>query len=64
MSGYIVEDHKNTPEQGEGLLVRSLPLTDMTSNVPFFGRSVNFKHMRNPVLDALIRRLLPVILHC
>lgn len=54
MSGYILEDSKQDPLQGEALLVRSFPLTDMLSKVPILDGSVNFKDIRNPILDALI----------
>ena len=51
MSGHIVEDNGT---RGESLLVRTLPLTDMISKVPVSGGSIHFKHIRNPILDAII----------
>ncbi|KAH6632988.1 hypothetical protein C7974DRAFT_163116 [Boeremia exigua] len=54
MSGRIIEDDRNESTVGESLLVRSIPLTDMINKTPLFGGSINFKHLRNPILDALI----------
>ena len=53
MAGYVV-DNSTDGAIGEALLVRSLPLTELSTKVPVFGGSVNFKHIVNPVLDALI----------
>ncbi|CAI9637048.1 unnamed protein product [Alternaria burnsii] len=55
MSGYIMEGTEEQPVEGEALLVRSLPLTEFLTKIPLYGEgSVNFKHIRNPILDALI----------
>ncbi|KAF9700647.1 hypothetical protein EKO04_001535 [Ascochyta lentis] len=54
MSGYIADDNSTQGSVGEALLVRTLPLTDMLTKTPVFGGSVNFKHIVNPILDALI----------
>ncbi|OAL53943.1 hypothetical protein IQ07DRAFT_609158 [Pyrenochaeta sp. DS3sAY3a] len=54
MTGYILEDGLNGSTKGEALIQRSFPLTDMLERVPYFGGSVNYKHIRNPILDALI----------
>ena len=54
MSGYILEEKQQGSEQGEALLVRSFPLTDMLTKKPILNGSVNFKNIRNPILDALI----------
>lgn len=54
MSGYIVDDNTTDGSIAEALLVRTLPLTEMLTKTPVFGGSVNFKHIVNPILDALI----------
>jgi hypothetical protein len=54
MSGYIVEDADKKPSMGEALLMRTFPLTDMIDRSSYYGGSVRFKHVRNPILDALI----------
>jgi hypothetical protein len=55
MSGYVLEGTEEEPAKGEALLVRALPLTEFLTKVPLYGAgSVNFKHIRNPILDALI----------
>ncbi|KAH7350472.1 hypothetical protein BKA66DRAFT_476123 [Pyrenochaeta sp. MPI-SDFR-AT-0127] len=54
MSGYIVEGKEDSPSFGEALLVRTFPFTEMITKTPIMGGSVNFKHVRNPILDALI----------
>ena len=54
MSGYILEEGEQGSKQGEALLVRSFPLTDMLTKTPILNGSVNFKNIRNPILDALI----------
>jgi hypothetical protein len=53
MSGYVVggEDRQT---MNESLLVRVMPLTEMLTKAPLFGGSINFKHLRNPILDTLI----------
>lgn len=50
MSGYIV----NGTNQSEALLVRTFPFTEMSTKLPISGGSIKFKHVRNPILDALI----------
>jgi hypothetical protein len=55
MSGYIMEGTEEEPVEGEALLVRSLPLTEFLTKIPLYGDgSVNFKHIRNPIMDTLI----------
>jgi hypothetical protein len=54
MSGYILEDIDDEPTKGEALIMRALPLTDMVDRFPLYQGSVNFRHVRNPILDALI----------
>jgi hypothetical protein len=54
MSGYVLEENGQKSERGEALLVRSFPLTDMLKKTPILNGSVNFKNIRNPILDALI----------
>jgi hypothetical protein len=54
MSGYVLEESGQNIEQGEALLVRNFPLTDMLEKVPILDGSVNFKNIRNPILDALV----------
>jgi hypothetical protein len=52
LSGYVAEAEFTT---SEALLVRTVPLTDLNTKEPFYGvGSVNYKHIRNPLLDALI----------
>jgi len=53
MSGYVV-DGGDELLKDEALLVRVMPLTDMLTKAPVFGGSINFKHLRNPILDTLI----------
>jgi hypothetical protein len=53
MSGYVVGDGDELPTD-EALLVRVMPLTDMLTKAPVFGGSINFRHLRNPILDTLI----------
>jgi hypothetical protein len=54
LSGYVVpEDGDRTA--GEALLVRAIPLTDFDTKMPLYGDgSVSYKHVRFPILDALI----------
>jgi hypothetical protein len=54
MSGYVVDDSSNFSSAGEVLLVHALPLTDMIKKSPLSGGSINFQHIRNPILDAVI----------
>ncbi|KAH7396714.1 hypothetical protein DE146DRAFT_789374 [Phaeosphaeria sp. MPI-PUGE-AT-0046c] len=54
MSGYVVNGTNQSHPQGEVLLARTFPFTEMTTNLPISGGSVKFKHVRNPILDALI----------
>ncbi|KAF1936729.1 hypothetical protein EJ02DRAFT_506389 [Clathrospora elynae] len=55
MSGYRINEEGDEPEDGEALLVRTLPLTKFLTKEQLFGfGSINFKHIRNPILDALI----------
>ncbi|KAI4954882.1 hypothetical protein J4E86_006192 [Alternaria arbusti] len=54
MSGYILDDADDEPIKGEALIMRALPLTDMLDRFSLFQGSINFRHVRNPILDALI----------
>jgi hypothetical protein len=54
MSGYILEGTGNQTSPGEVLMVRTYPFTDMNTKEPIMGGSIKFKHIRNPILDALI----------
>jgi hypothetical protein len=54
MSGYILGDNNTDPSVGEVLLTRALPLTEMINKTPLWGGSLNFKHIRNPLLDTLV----------
>jgi hypothetical protein len=52
MSGYLVSPDE-TP--GETLLMRTLPLTTISSKVPLYGNgSIHFKQYRNTIADVLI----------
>jgi hypothetical protein len=53
MSGYMLgKDEKPT---GEALLMRSLPLVTNGMREPLWGSgSINFKNIRNPIMDVLI----------
>jgi hypothetical protein len=53
MSGYILNETEGVRSPGETLLVRLLPFTNL-DKTPVAGGSEKFKHVRNPVLDALI----------
>jgi hypothetical protein len=52
MSGYILGEDGN-PE-GEALLMRTVPLTTNPKRDTLWGGSINFKDVRNPIVDALI----------
>jgi hypothetical protein len=55
LSGYVADGSEPSTPIGETLLVRAIPLADMDTKDPFYGvGSVNYKHIRNPILDALI----------
>ncbi|KAJ4371378.1 hypothetical protein N0V83_004595 [Neocucurbitaria cava] len=54
MSGYIVEGADNETSFGEALMVRTFPFSDMETKAPIMNGSINFKHISNPILDALI----------
>lgn len=53
MSGYILNETR-PQSRGEALLVRTFPFTEMFTKREVPGGSVNFKHIRDPLLDALI----------
>jgi hypothetical protein len=53
MSGYII-DEKDNSSIGEILLQRSIPLTEILTKKRLYGGSINFKHVRNPILDTLV----------
>ena len=55
LSGYIAETFDAGAMTGETLLVRHIPLTDFNTKEPLYGvGSVNYKHIGNPLLDALV----------
>jgi len=55
MSGYVVNETNNQNPMGEALLVRTLPLTTFLDKEILYGTgSINFKHIRNPILDTLV----------
>ena len=55
MSGYVVNETDTQNPFGEALLVRTLPLTTFLAKERLYGTgSINFKHIRNPILDFLI----------
>jgi hypothetical protein len=54
MSGYIVNNASGINSAGEALLVRTFGFTDHLYYKPISGGSEKFKHIRNPLLDALI----------
>jgi hypothetical protein len=50
MSGYLLG-----PDTSEALIMRTLPLTNLLTKEPLFGNgSINFKHIRNTIVDVLI----------
>jgi hypothetical protein len=50
MSGYVLG-----PDTSEALIMRTLPLTNLLTKEPLFGNgSINFKHIRNTIVDVLI----------
>jgi hypothetical protein len=53
MSGYRVGDRDNAT-YGETLLMRILPLVTNPLREPLYDGSINFKHLSNPIVDALI----------
>jgi hypothetical protein len=57
MSGYLkeyVNSSAGSGEEGEVLLSRSLPLVTNPDRLPLYGGSINFKHLRNPIVDVII----------
>ena len=55
LSGYVADGNEPSTPIGEILLVRTLPLWDMDTKDPLYGSgSINYKGIRNPILDALI----------
>jgi hypothetical protein len=54
LSGYVLPENGNATS-GEALVVRAIPLTDFDTKEPTYGNgSIRFKHIRYPILDALI----------
>lgn len=54
MSGYV-NDSTQAGVLGEALLTRTLPLTTVLTKEPLYGNgSINFKHLRNTIMDVLI----------
>lgn len=60
LSGYNLQDidsgnRSASNKTGEALVVRTVPLTDFNTRAPLYGSgSINYKHIKNPILDALI----------
>lgn len=55
MSGYIIEESsKGTPFAGEALLLRMMPFTSVIDKSQIWGGSINFKDIRNPMLNVAI----------
>ncbi|CAI6323300.1 unnamed protein product [Periconia digitata] len=55
MSGYSLDVGK--PWANETLLMRSLPLINLSTKEPMYGNgSINFKDIRNPVMDIIVVR--------
>ena len=55
LAGYVADVTNGSSPLGETLLVRTIPLSDMDTKEPYYGvGSVNFKHIRHPILDGLI----------
>jgi hypothetical protein len=55
MSGYRINANGDEPTGNETLLVRTLPLTAFYTKELLFGTgSINFKHLRDPIIDALV----------
>ncbi|KAG9199191.1 hypothetical protein G6514_008938 [Epicoccum nigrum] len=55
LSGYVLNDTDGGNTSGEALLMRTVPLTDYDTKLPLYGAgSISFKHVRNPMLDALV----------
>ncbi|KAH3984808.1 hypothetical protein HBH52_052100 [Parastagonospora nodorum] len=53
MSGHVVD--ANATRRGEALIMRSLPLTSLLTKEPLYGNgSINFKEMRNTIVDIVI----------
>ncbi|KAF1845120.1 uncharacterized protein K460DRAFT_376610 [Cucurbitaria berberidis CBS 394.84] len=52
MSGYRLKSSDLSP--GEALLTRTLPLITNPDRQPLFGGSINYKDIRNPIIDAII----------
>jgi hypothetical protein len=53
MSGHLVNTNKSSIN--EALVMRTLPLTTLTTREPLFGNgSIHFKHLRNTIVDVLI----------
>ncbi|ENI06971.1 hypothetical protein COCC4DRAFT_133662 [Bipolaris maydis ATCC 48331] len=53
MSGYMLDEQGN--KAGEALMMRTVPLTSYPLRDPLWGDgSINFKEVRNPIVDALI----------
>lgn len=53
MSGYMLDEEGN--KTGEALMMRTIPLTTSLFREPLWGDgSINFKHLRNPIVDTLI----------
>ncbi|KAF1952529.1 hypothetical protein CC80DRAFT_495324 [Byssothecium circinans] len=54
MTGYNTDS--NVPYAGEALIMRVLPLLTNPTRKPLFGGSINFKHIRSPLLNVVISR--------
>ncbi|KAF2678275.1 hypothetical protein K458DRAFT_317429 [Lentithecium fluviatile CBS 122367] len=57
MSGYSTVDMESTEGKslvGEALLMRAFPLVSSPKRKLYFGGSINFKHIRNPLANVVI----------
>jgi hypothetical protein len=55
VSGYTVNGAGSNSTPGEALLVRTVPLSDFDTKMPYYGfGSIRFKEIRNAILDGLV----------
>jgi hypothetical protein len=55
ISGYILDGTGANSTPGEALLVRTIPLSDFDTKMPYFGfGSIKYQNIRNAILDGLI----------
>ncbi|KAF2456143.1 hypothetical protein BDY21DRAFT_269656, partial [Lineolata rhizophorae] len=51
MSGYALHPNTNTP--GEALVMRTFPLTNVFTRRPYYGGSIHFQEIQNPIIDFI-----------